>query len=254
MAREDTLSTEINPVLVRAPRVTLEEILDRVARGEAHRDSMIQDESFRATLRVVREPGGGKPPVEVQESVVQVYRKRGGHVRVVTLRERSEKPSKGRRMQIRFGEGLDESIVNFAFQSSSRRAFHYSIAGRDVIGNHLIYRIAFRPRSPLDPAMPSGVVWIDTNDFVIVRQEVGFERSPMPLLFRGIDRMVVERRRVGDLWMLSRVLMRAEMSIPLPRFGKAFDVAMLCDDYAINSGLPDSLFSGPARAPAEAGP
>jgi hypothetical protein len=55
--------------------------------------------------------------------------------------------------------------------------------------------------------------------------------------------MVVERARVGDLWMLSRVLVRVEMTIPLPRVGRAFDVAILFDDYRVNSGLPDSLFS-----------
>jgi len=98
--------------------------------------------------------------------------------------------------------------------------------------------------------MPSGVVWIDTNDFVIVRQEVSFDRSPMPLFFRGIDRMVIERRRAGDLWVLSRVLLRAEMSFTIPRFGKAFDLAMLYDDYVINGGLPDSLFVSRPRAAA----
>src|SRR5438128_2289428 len=133
MAREDTLSTEVNPVLVRAPRVTLEEILDRIARGEAHRDSLIADESFRVTMRLVRQPGAGKPPVLVQETVDQVYRKRGGRVRVVTLRERREHPEKGKKASVRFGADFDESIVNFAFQPSSRRDFHYSIAGRDLV-------------------------------------------------------------------------------------------------------------------------
>jgi hypothetical protein len=250
VAREDTMSTEVNPVLVRAPRVTLDEILDRVARGEAHRDSLIRDESFRVTLRIVRQPGGDKPPVLVQETVDHVYRKRGGRVRVVTLRERREHPEKGKKASVQFGDDFDESIVNFAFQPSSRRDFRYSIAGRDLVGNHLVYRIAFRPRSELDPEMPSGVVWIDTNDFVIVRQEVSFDRSPMPLFFRGIDRMVIERRRAGDLWVLSRVLLRAEMSFTIPRFGKAFDLAMLYDDYVINGGLPDSLFVSRPRAAA----
>ena len=55
--------------------------------------------------------------------------------------------------------------------------------------------------------------------------------------------MVVERRRAGDLWVLSRVLMRASFTIPLPRIGRAFDLAMLFDDYHVNEGLPDSLFS-----------
>jgi hypothetical protein len=62
------------------------------------------------------------------------------------------------------------------------------------------------------------------------------------VLLKGVDRMVVERRRVGDLWMLSRVLVRIEMSFPIPRVGRFFDVAILFDDYQVNTGLPDSLF------------
>ena len=48
--------------------------------------------------------------------------------------------------------------------------------------------------------------------------------------------------QVQGHWVLSRVLLRAEMSLTIPRFGKAFDLAMLYDDYVINGGLPDSLF------------
>ena len=37
LAVEDTMHTAVPEVLVRAPRVTLDEILDRVARGEKRR-------------------------------------------------------------------------------------------------------------------------------------------------------------------------------------------------------------------------
>jgi hypothetical protein len=133
--------------------------------------------------------------------------------------------------------------VNFAFRPEARRDFTYEIVGRDVIGGHLIYRIAFRPRSVIDPSMPSGLVWIDTNEFVIVRQEVSFERSPVAVLLKGIDRMVVERQQVDGLWMLSRILLRMELTISIPHIGRSFDVGILFDNYHVNSGLPDSLFT-----------
>lgn len=243
LAREDTLSTSVSEVLVRAPRVTLAEILDRVARGEAHRDSMLKDAAFRVTLRVLRTPKPGAAPIVMREAVYQVYRKRPDHVRTILLRDYREKPKKGDDVNVDFGSDFGEEIVNFAFQPGARRDFNYQIAGRDVIGGHLIYRIAFQPRSVLDPSMPSGLVWIDTNEFVIVRQEVSFERSPVPAMLKGVPRMVVERQRVGDLWMLSRVLMRAELTFSIPRIGRTFDVGILFDDYHVNSGLPDSLFA-----------
>ena len=243
LAREDTLSTEVSEVLVRAPRVTLAEILDRVARGEARRDSMLQDAAFRVTVRVLRNTKGAPAPTLMREAVYQVYRKRPDRVRAIELREYREKPGKGDDVKVDFGADFGEEIVNFAFRPEARRDFTYHIVGRDIVGGHLLYRIAFQPRSVIDPSMPSGLVWIDTNEFVIVRQEISFERSPVPALLKNVDRMVVERQRVGDLWMLSRVLMRVEMTFSIPRVGRAFDVAVLFDDYHLNTQLPDSLFA-----------
>jgi len=243
LAREDTLSTSVSEVLVRAPRVTLSEILDRVARGEAHRDSMLHDAAFRVTLRVLRNTKAKTPPTLMRETVYQVYRKRPDRVRAVLLRDYSEHADKNDDLKLDFGSDFGEEIVNFAFRPEARRDFTYQIVGRDVIGGHLIYRIAFRPRSLLDPSMPSGLVWIDTNEFVIVRQEVSFDRSPVAAFLKGVDRMVVERQRVGDLWMLSRVLVRIELTISIPRVGRSFDAGILFDDYHVNEGLPDSVFA-----------
>ena len=50
LAREDTLHTEVPEVLVAAPRVTLDEILDRVARGEARRESLLTEQAFTAAV------------------------------------------------------------------------------------------------------------------------------------------------------------------------------------------------------------
>jgi hypothetical protein len=243
LAREDTMHTEVPEVLVRAPRVTLDEILDRVARGEARRDSSIRDQAFTATLRVVRAAQGGQPASVIEERVFRVYRKKPNHVRSVLLREWKSKPDKHVMFQVNFRGSTSEEIVNFAFRPEARREYKYRIMGRDLRGDHLVYRIAFEPRSPLDPSEPSGLVWIDTNDFVIVRQEVSFKRSPAPLFIRGIERMVIERQRSEGHWVLSRILMRAQATIPMPRLGRAFDFSLHYDEYAINAGMPDSLFA-----------
>src|SRR5262245_25135174 len=76
LATEDTLHTDVSEVLVRAPRVTLEEILDRVARGEARRDSLLQDQSFTATMRVIRNTAGHGAPKLFAETVSKVYKKK----------------------------------------------------------------------------------------------------------------------------------------------------------------------------------
>lgn len=253
VAVEDTMHTEVPEVLVRAPHVTLAEILDRVARGEARRDSLLQDESFRAVIRLVANHAGpAKQPELEAETVMRVYKKRPDRARSITLRQWERHPDKHDRkdddrkndFNVRFRSDMSEEIVNFAFRPEARRDYRYRIVGRDLAGNHLIYRIAFEPRSALDAEHPSGLVWVDTNEFVIVRQHVDFERSPVPVLLKGIHDMVIERTRVGPHWMLNRVLLRFELTFPVPKYGRSFDVGMAYDEYSVNSGLPDSLFTG----------
>lgn len=252
VAVEDTMHTAVPEVLVRAPRVTLAEILDRVALGEARRDSMIQDQTFLATIRLVSNTADDRKAPELQsETVMRVYKKRPGMVRSVTLREWLRNPPKkeadDRTINVRFRSDMSEELVNFAFRPEGRRDYKYKIVGRDLAGNHLVYRIAFEPRSLLDPSNPSGVVWVNTNEFVIVRQEISFERSPVPLILKGIRRMVIERTREGPHWVLNRVLLRVEATLPIPKMGRSFDLAMQFDHYAINSGLADSLFTSGRR-------
>ena len=256
LAREDTMHTSVPEILVSAPRVTLNEILDRVARGEAHRDSMMHDQSFRSTVRLMLNVTGPKPPQLFQETVTQVYKKRPNKLRTILLRDWrwKQKGKDDNGIDLNFGPGMSESMVNFAFRPSARRDYRYRIVGRDLVGDHLVYRIAFEPRSPLDLGTPSGVVWVDTNDFVILRQEMGFARSPVPLFLKGVPRLVIERTRVGEYWVMRRALMRAETTIPIPKFGKSFDFLIAFDNYAINTGLSDSLFvtTGAHRAEANA--
>ena len=243
LAVEDTLHTEVPGVLVRAPRVTLDEILDRVARGEARRESLFTDQSFQVTIRMTRDVTRGTPRL-MEESVWHVYRKRPDKVRSLLLRRTEPARKKhGARSEfdVDFSPGMGEEIVNFAFQPEGRREYRYHLVGRDLVGGHLIYRLAFEPRSLLS-ALPGGLVWIDTNDFVIVREEVLFRQSPVPLLLKRVHRMVVERTRVGESWVLSRLLLRAELTVPLPTVGRSFDMTMRYDDYTLNTGLPDSLF------------
>lgn len=254
VAVEDTMHASVPEVLVRAPRVTLDEILDRVARGEARRDSAIRDQAFTATVRVVRNTGNAKrEPELVSETVLRTWRRRPDRARTAVLREWKRKPDRpGRgeaRVEIRSEADMSELIVNFAFRPEARRDYRYRIAGRDLLGERLIYRIEFEPRSTLDPSQPSGTVWVDTNDFVIVRQEVRFDRSPVPLFLKGVDRMVIERGVADGAWVLTRVLLRASATFPLPQLGRGFDLAIRFDDYRINRGIPDAVFepAGSAR-------
>ena len=251
LAAEDTMRTEVPPVLVSAPRVTLDEILGRVARGEHRRDSLMTDQSVRVTARLVRNADRGRPNELLTETVMRVYRKKPDRVRTQVLRdyEAGDEKRKHARTSVnmRMRAGMDEEIVNFAFRPETRHQYRYRILGRELVGGHLVYRIAFEPRSLLDATEPRGVVWVDTNDFVIVHQELSFDRSPLAPLIKDVNRVVIERQNVDGYWVLKRVLLRAEAAVPLPQVGRSFDFSVRFDDYAINRGLPDSLFAGHAE-------
>lgn len=241
------MRTSVPEVLVRAPRVTLAEILDRVGRGETRRDSLIRDQSFTSTIRVVRDVIGKRSPQLFEESVWKVFRKKPDKVRALKVRDWSAIKSKDKdeekNVEVNFSPGMSEEIVNFAFRPEARRDYRYRIVERNIAGDHLIYRIHFEPVSLLDPTAPSGEVWIDTNDFVIVREELSLRQSPVPILIKGLHRMVIERQRVDGHWVLKRVLMRGEFTLPIPKFGRSFDFGIVYSDYKINAGLPDSLFT-----------
>lgn len=251
LAVEDTMHTDVPEVLVRAPRVTLDEILDRVARGEARRDSLLRDQSFTATMRVMRNTVGKGTPELFVESVSRVYKKKPNGVRTIPLRKYEKYPDKNHpdddTVDSDFSPGMGEDIVNFAFRPENRRNYRFSIEDRKLLGDHLLYTLRFEPRSVLAVYEPSGRVWVDTKEFVILRQELEFKQSPVPLLLKSIRRMVVERTHAGEFWVLSRVLVRMELTIPLPKFGRSFDFAMALSDYTVNTGLPDSLFSASGR-------
>jgi hypothetical protein len=251
LAAEDTMHTEVPPVLVSAPRVTLDEILGRVARGERRRDSLMTDQSVLVTTRLVRNADRKRPAELLTETVMRVYKRKPDRVRTQVLRDYKARDEKkkhaGVSVNVQTRGGMDEEIVNFAFRPEARHQYKYRILGRDLVGGHLVYRIAFEPRSLLDPSEPRGVVWIDTNDFVIVHQELIFDHSPAAPFIKDVNRVVIERQSVDGYWVLKRVLLRAEASIPLPEVGRSFDFSLRFDDYAINRGLPDSLFIEPAE-------
>ncbi|MBI5168639.1 MAG: hypothetical protein HZA61_04035 [Candidatus Eisenbacteria bacterium] len=248
LAVEDTMRTDISEVLVHAPRVTLDEILDRVHRGEMRRDSALRDQSYQLTVRVVRDTDGRKKPVLVQETVDRVYMRRPNQSRTVRLRDWRLKPKKDENgedkgVSVSADADMSEEIVNFAFRPANRGEFKFRIVGRELLGDHLIYKIRFEPRSALDQFNPSGLVWVDTHEYVIVRQQLELKQSPVPLFLKGVRGVVIERQRQGDFWMLSRILARMDMTIPMPGYGRSFDIGLQFSDYRINAGLPDSLFA-----------
>src|SRR5262249_33025194 len=146
LAVEDTMHTDVPEVLVRAPRVTLNEILDRVARGEARRDSLLRDLSFVADIRVVHNTVGKGTPELFAESISKVYKKKPNGVRTIPLRHYEKYPDKNDKrgkdgessddsddIDADFSPGTGEEIVNFAFRPENRGDYRFAIEDRKLL-------------------------------------------------------------------------------------------------------------------------
>ena len=138
--------------------------------------------------------------------------------------------------------------MNFAFKPEARREYKYHIEGRDLLGDHLIYRIAFEPRSRAGRREPGGLVWVDTRDFVIVREELDFGSSPAPLVLKGIDRAVIERQQGGrPLGAAAPAHARQLHACRSRASGRRSTSRSEYDDYKINQGIDDAMFAKAAK-------
>jgi hypothetical protein len=255
LAVEDTIrfaSGALPEYVVQAPRVTLDEILRRVAEGEARRDSLMQDQSFtRVALVTYRDADGARPRRKL-DLAAKVYKRKPDHLREVPLRRRTDKQDEDEdNVRVSSSTSMGEEFVAFAFEPRARAGYRFTIRERHLVGGHVVYLVEFEPRSRVDP-LPSGRAWIDTNDFVIVREEFWYrDRSPAPLFLKSIDNCVIERTRVdGRWWVVGRIAGRARLTSALRLMGKlgreslppVMDFSLLCTDYRINQGIPDSVF------------
>jgi hypothetical protein len=259
LAAEDTIpipSALLPTVLVQASRVSLDEILKRVAEGEARRDSLMVDQSYTLLARITYLDADGKAPTGAKkklEYASKVYKKRPNLVREIPLRQSSDIKQKDDNVRIDAGPSMREQIVSFAFEPRTRARFHFKIDDRKWIAGHVVYVISFAPRSAVDD-LPEGRVWVDTNDFVIVREEFWYRgRSPAPLLFKRIDSCVVERTKIDEQWwVVSRLLARIQLTSAARFMAKlakeplspTVDFVASQTDWKINQGIDDAVFVG----------
>jgi hypothetical protein len=262
LAAEDTIpipSALLPEYVVTAPRVSLDEILRRVAEGEARRDSLMKDQSYTMLARITYLDADEKAPTNVKkklEYASKVYKKAPGKVREIPLRRTSDiKKKNGKEdddVEVTAGPGMREQIVSFAFEPRTRARYDFKIADRVLVGGHVVYVISFSPKSKVDE-LPEGRVWVDTNDFVIAREEFWYrDRSPAPMFFKRLDSCVVERTKVdGKWWVVSRVLARIQLT-SMARFmakmakeplGQTIDFVATQYDWKVNQGIDDAVFA-----------
>ena len=261
-AAEDTMPvpSALLPVYeVTAPRVSLDEILKRVAEGESRRDSLMKDQSYTMMARITYLDADDKTPANAKtklEYASKVYKKAPDKIREIPLKRSTEiKKKNGKEdddVEVSAGPGMREQMVSFAFEPRMRAKFNFHIDDRALVAGHVVYKISFTPKSQVDN-LPEGRVWVDTNDFVIAREEFWYrDRSPAPMWLKRLDSCVVERTKVdGQWWVVSRVLARIQLTsmakfmakLAKEPMGQTIDFVATQYDWKINQGIDDSIFA-----------
>ncbi len=110
--------------------------------------------------------------------------------------------------------------------------YRYRILERTLIGDHLIYRIGFEPRSRFQAGL-RGQVWIDYGEFAIRRMEGSITGvSPAPLFVKEVPRFRMRQQEVAGHWLpadfSAEVVMRS-----LPLLPDRFRFRMTYRDFVL---------------------
>jgi hypothetical protein len=254
LAAEDTFGVrvkyETREIEVQAKRITLRDILERAREGERKRREAVTDLAYTEKVRVsLLGDRKSKERRRFYESAARVYWKPPDRNLRVDLGERrygeqdsSETIAPKGQVEVQIDDALDFAQGPFYLEQIDD--YKYRITDRRLFKDRVIYAVAFEPRSDFDPLAIAGTFWIDTADFVVVHEEMKFERNPAPLFLKSIDHIVRERQRIDGRWVITRLQLVADMrSALLIGFSRA-EIEAMYSDFAFNAGVPDSLFEG----------
>lgn len=242
------------PVTATADLMSLSEIIARCVEGEKTKLAGHRDMTFTGTVRVVTT---WKEKRLVIDSAFLAYNDDDGFAKLIRLGER-------RRMYKREGEewvydkdekeeeihvGVEvseggEGLAELPFILKDQGEYTFSLLERALEGDHVIFKIAFHPRTDFKP-LPSGTVYVDTDAYRIIHEEFAFDvQNPMPLLLKDVRRVTREWRELptGE-WVVASV--RADVELRGGWFGKMpkrLELGLNIDDYRFDQGYDEARF------------
>ena len=211
---------------VRREKLTLREIIERSIEGERTKLAGRRSMTYTAQVRVV---STWKKKKEIEEVVLRTYAEADGFERTVELGQRTQRLRRDGDtwiaddpdddepgfVQVDSGESREFEQIPFFFEDLDR--YRFELVDRIVEREHVIFRVAFEPRSEFD-ALPSGTLYIDTNRYRVVHEEFDFSRNPFPLLLRDITRVSRQWTELpGGEWVFTKI--RGEVTLRADPFG-----------------------------------
>lgn len=248
LAFEDTFTFdpgEIDTLDVAAKRVTIGEVIEAVGRRMDAEAANMRNVEFTTLTTVVERdvPSRYGQDYKVTEVAERSSFDDNEGMRAVQLWERIRTVEGGEVVEeeVSYEKERDWGDVGASigmampFSPRSGNRYNYVIEGRHLVGNGLIYRIGFTPKSRFE-ALPSGTVWVDYSHWVIRALEAELvETVPFPMFLKAVPVFRISRARFGGYWFTTDVHLVIELrKIPLVNMPRVVEVRTRIRDIEIN--------------------
>jgi len=253
---------ETAPVLIEDEHITVREIVERAAQGERTKLKGYRSMTFTSTVRAI---SFYKKKKEIEEYVVRVYSDKDGFTRRVNLDESKVKYKReGDEWVLDEGEDKDPvkvqvetrrynefSDIPFFLEDTSE--FDFKLIDRTLDGDHVVFEVAFRPKTDFKP-LPYGVVFITTKGYRIIHEEYHFDKNPFPLFLKDVKRMSRQWAQLpSGHWVFTKIQLELDlMKYPFDWVPQTIALVAVRDDYRFDEPYDERLF-GKMKGPKEVG-
>jgi hypothetical protein len=243
-----------DPTRSSADEMTLREIISRAVEGEKTKLAGHENMTFNASIRSILT---WKKKREVRDQVFLIYEDDRAVEKHVQLAETVKKykledgewvldEEDDKKGDIEVGmetstRGKDLAEVPFFLRN--QEDYDFALEERALKGDHVIFKIRFKPRTKFKP-LPSGTVYIDTDNFRVIHEEFTFEENPAPLILKDISRISRQWTELpGGQWVVSKIMGEFSLQGSWMGFipGKV-EVGIVLNDYRFDQGYDERKF------------
>ncbi len=233
-------------MIVTAARENLTEVITSI--GQSMREVNSRSAPYSYTTETTRKDCFGNSDTTgvmvLYRNVARLSRDRAGATRRIMLTASTRRYEDGvlvwkseddKQGQAQWREPARPLLDSLPFAEGAADLYHYEVLERQLVGNTLLYHIAFKPRNGFDP-LPSGEVWVDFTGWVMRRMTAHMSRGRTPtLLLAEVPHygLVVEQR--AGLWLPVDVhlVMNLKPS-PLLTMPRSMDIRVKISDVKVH--------------------
>ena len=237
---------------VTARPLTLREIIARCVQGERTRLAGHENMTYTLTVRTVTL---WKKRKEVRDIVHRMYADAKGFARTVQLGESIRKfkledgawvvdtDDSNKKARVRVESDGYSDFVEMPFFLEEQQEFDFELLERTVEVDHVIFKIAFKPKSDFKP-LPAGIVYVDTDAYRIIHEEFEFETNPFPMFVKDIGRISRQWEQLpGGQWLFTKIMMEVQLRGGWTGFmPEQVGIALYRDNFEFDTGYDARVF------------